>query len=663
MKSSNSVRDSILPYYRSGRHNLKTEFFAPCLGSCSAYDRAVGYYTSYSLAAWIAGVTNQTVINVPHFRVIASPLVTENDCEVMKRAILDNCYPELLATKVESLIDDIVVAASLPNDGLYSRLFAWMIVNGKLDLKFAFPAHTPHPGLYHEKIGVFIFADGEKVAFTGSANETQGGLETNFESIDVYCSWIAGESARVAQKSDQFGEAWRNEAIGLTVLGLSPSSVLKLKAVAPDTEYAPTELPRENRSQSASSESIPLWDHQKAALQKFLVSETGILEMATGSGKTRTSIAIFQALFWRRDIDWLIVTVEGPDLLEQWGTELSGFINSWQNKLTIYRHYGRFHDIGSFILGASPAAILVSRPSLPKLLQRFSKEKRKRTLIIHDEVHGLGSPSAQEELAGLHKEIRFRLGLSATPERFYDEEGNTFISHEIGEVIYRFTLSDAIENGVLCEFDYHTLEYELTQEDKKRLQAVYSRDAMLKKQGRPMTKEQLWIALARVYKTAEMKLELFSEYVAENPSILNNSIIFVETIDYGNRLLPLLHSHNVVYRTFYGDDEADNLQAFGRGSIDCLVTCHRLSQGIDLPALRNVVLFASARSTLETTQRIGRCLRKDPNDHRKRAVILDFIRVESERGETDQEESADRQRAKWLSELSQTKIKEDNNGT
>ena len=59
------------------------------------------------------------------------------------------------------------------------------------------------------------------------------------------------------------------------------------------------------------------------------------------------------------------------------------------------------------------------------------------------------------------------------------------------------------------------------------------------------------------------------------------------------------------YRTYYAEDDRDHLEQFARGEIDCLITCHRISQGIDLRSLRTVVLFASARSKLETIQRIG----------------------------------------------------------
>ena len=90
----------------------------------------------------------------------------------------------------------------------------------------------------------------------------------------------------------------------------------------------------------------------------------------------------------------------------------------------------------------------------------------------------------------------------------------------------------------------------------------------------------------------------------------------------------------------------DNTINFAKGKLDCLITCHRLSQGIDIHGLKNVFLIASDRSRLETIQRIGRCLRKNPKDPFKKARVVDFI---------DNEYDADEERSKWLNELANIK--------
>ena len=77
-----------------------------------------------------------------------------------------------------------------------------------------------------------------------------------------------------------------------------------------------------------------------------------------------------------------------------------------------------------------------------------------------------------------------------------------------------------------------------------------------------------------------------------------------------------------------------------------MITCHRLSQGIDIKGLKNVILIASDRSRLESIQRIGRCLRKNPKDPEKIAVVLDLI---------DKDYEADIEREKWLNSIANIK--------
>ena len=56
----------------------------------------------------------------------------------------------------------------------------------------------------------------------------------NYESIDVYRSWMAGDEERVQIKQEQFEEAWSARAVGLKVLPLSPELVALIHSKAPD---------------------------------------------------------------------------------------------------------------------------------------------------------------------------------------------------------------------------------------------------------------------------------------------------------------------------------------------------------------------------------------------------------------------------------------------
>jgi superfamily II DNA or RNA helicase len=84
------------------------------------------------------------------------------------------------------------------------------------------------------------------------------------------------------------------------------------------------------------------------------------------------------------------------------------------------------------------------------------------------------------------------------------------------------------------------------------------------------------------------------------------------------------------------------------------VTCHRVSQGIDIQSLNTVVLFSSSRARLETIQRIGRCLRVDPANPAKLANVIDFVRNSHDANDPN----ADAQRSAWLTELSHLRPEE-----
>jgi superfamily II DNA or RNA helicase len=647
-ESNDHIIHNIRPHYRSGRASLAREFFGPCLQACSQYRRAAGYFASSALITWTAALPRLALSTDVSIKVIASPQLSADDVQTLKD-ITDpgerRQYEEIV---VERILDDIVRLAQEPGDRqTRAKIFAWLMANDRLTMRFAFATHISDSGIFHEKIGVFDFPGGDKVAFTGSANETISGHERNYESIDVYRNWILAEEERVNTKIEQFEEAWNNEAYGLSVHEPSARLLARIRTVAPDEipRFAEPIAPEDEQS---SPEDERRWRHQEEAVAAFLAKPAGILEMATGTGKTRTALKILSHLVQRKDIQAGIITTDGTDLLTQWAHEMDAWATSSGSKYVTYRHFGNYHELGNFVLDPVNAILVISREQLEKVLERLPADIRRKMIIVHDEVHGLGTPSMRKALAGEHRSFSYRLGLSATPERAYDSDGNKFIADEIGPTLFRFSLEDAIKRGVLCEFDYVPLEYHLTDDDRDRLRQVYTRQAARKYAGNPMSNEELWIELSKVYKTAEMKPLVFSRYLQRDATVLEHSIIFVETVEYGNRILEIIHRFTHLYRTYYADDEQSHLVEFSRGGIDCLITCHKISQGIDIRLLMAVVLFSAARSKLETIQRIGRCLRVDPSNPGKRARVVDFVRPDDD----DEFLNADQERREWLHQLS-----------
>ena len=399
-----------------------------------------------------------------------------------------------------------------------------------------------------------------------------------------------------------------------------------------------------------------LWIHQEEAIKIFLTKKNGILEMATGTGKTHTAIQIMKKLLEDDMIKRIIVITYGNDLLQQWYHELLiGFCN-----VKIFRFFDRYKEWSKFVLEDDKCILILSRESnrIAECLMMLEKHDgtelaQTKTLLLFDEVHGLGASSFERNLKGSIQKYKYRLGLSATPERDYDEVGNDFIKTEIGDIIYHFGLEDAIAKGILCPFSYLPIYYKLTDEERNKKRKVIAAYEIKRKKGIFFDESDLYRDLAKVNKTAYQKIPLFEDLIIKRPELLAHCIMFVETREYGLELQKMLVSHMCRYHTYYSEDTKNNLNKFANGQIDCLITCKKISEGIDIRSAKNIVLFSSDKGQIVTIQRIGRSLRKNPEEPDKEACIVDFIYD----GSSNEDITTDHKRMEWLNKLAEVREK------
>ena len=621
--------------YRSGYDNIVEDFFKPSLREARQYWRAVGYFSSSSLEAF-GSPLGDFIRNDGHIRLVTSVELSEADL----RAIQDGApRQDVCAQRLEQIIEDDF--ADGVGDGVV-RL-ARLLEMGRLEVQIAVPRQGT--GIYHEKIGLFLDYDGF-VAFTGSSNESRNAFEHNRECVDVYPSWESPN--RAGRKREHFEALWNRTDEGVEVFSFPEAAQKKLLRVCGEWEAGRRQKQQQDRK----------WRHQDEALAAFLAGQRGVLNMATGTGKTRTALKILQALFERNEIDTVIVCTDGNDLLDQWYGELLAVRKTVGRDLRVFRQYRDSKELQSFVLEPRRAMLLVSREPVASALRQLSPQESRRTLLVHDEVHGLGSPGNRSRLARLSDNVRFRLGLSATPEREYDQDGNAFIEDHIGAVLMTFGLREAIERGILAPFNYYPLTFELTDGDRERIAAIYRKRKAREAMGNPMSDTELWIDIARVYKTSEAKLPVFAEFIRNHQNLLKRCIVFAETMDYGASVLEIVHKHRPDFHTYFSGEDTNTLGKFARSELECLITCHRLSEGIDIQSLNTVILFSSERGRLETIQRIGRCLRTNPGNPEKIANIVDFIRE----GDEGDDPTADEERRDWLSELEKVRPAEWRNG-
>ena len=613
--------------------NLIDELYTPCLTWAERFDRGVGYFTTGWLTYNIAGLSD-FASRGGKMRLITSPILSTEDTDAI---IGTESQDGSTFLRLEAALLENVETLKREMEADIINTFSWMLYDGIIDMRFAIPCAKLEEGDFHDKFGIF-YKGNDALSFSGSINDSKHGFQ-NYESIKVFKTW-AGTQEYVDADTVRFEKIWNRKDRNLKIFTI-PQAV-KSKIFELRTPDRPYSLP------TGSSK----WVHQDIAVKTFLEKEHGILAMATGTGKTITAMKIINKLFDSGKIRRVVITMYGNDLLDQWAIQIR---ENYKNKQINY-HYASQKMMKDFVMHPDDSILILSRDSrnLSRLLDLFDLlpgDYRNDTLFVFDEVHGAGSNTFVENLSGRLSPYRYRLGLSATPEREYDEVGNDFLLNEIGEVIFEFTLQDAIQKGILCEFNYIPLPYVLTEEEKLKKRRIIATFNAKKDSGELVDEKDMYTQLALVNKTAVNKLVEFESLISQRPELLQKCIIFVQTMEYGEKLQEILSRYSDKYHTYYADDEKINLENFAAGKIDCLLTCKKVSEGIDISSVTNIILFSSDRSRLVTTQRIGRALRLDKNNPEKKATVVDFVIEDSE----ENDNNADTARSEWLTELSQTR--------
>lgn len=621
--------------------DFSNDFYNPALSVAVEYKRGVGYFTSNWFKFAARGMKGLAE-NGGTAKWIISPILEEEDWETLQKGWQATRSQELY-DRLSNLVSDLELG--LQEDT--RNTIAWMIADGLLEIKIAITEESLG-GDFHDKWGVIKDHKGDKIAFHGSQNDSQKGF-ANYESYTVFISW---DSEREAKKleihENRFDAIWRNRKRGVHSISLPDSIALEI------AQLRTRERPYQNPPESMKLASAYRWRHQEEAVSKFINQKNGILHMATGTGKTRTSLKILNRLLMENAVENVVVSTYGNDLLNQWYETLIHEFD--HNDMLVYRDFGGERQLGSF-LHRNPdqlEALIISYDNLSEALEGDVSSKFNRSLIICDEVHNMGSPTRRENLSGGLRAFPYRLGLSATPFDPYDEDRNEFLKNEVGPVIYEFDLEDAIRRGILCELEYTPLFYELSEEDKDKQKSAFARFRAMKEENPSVPQSQLYIMLSSVRKQSEEKLPPFRKQLKKDDSILENCLIFVQTKKYGKKVQEIIHEYTKDYRTYYGEDDEINLKEFSEEKISTLVTSKAISEGIDIQSVRNIILFTSDRSKGTTIQRIGRALRTDPDNPGKKANIVDFVVGSDVKDEIEDDSEIvppDRERYEWLKEL------------
>lgn len=650
-----SLKDlSLRNQYRSDRHNLLEDFYIPCLKRAIAYDRAVGFFSSTSLALAAQGLA-VFVKTGGKMRLIASPHLSDEDMQAIEQGLKQR--------------QDVVTAAVLRalnqefEQVVQDRLacLAWLLRHGVLEIKLAVPRNIRRRGIYHEKLGIFSDASGHQIVFTGSANESANALSDNFECIDVFRSWRVGDAERIAEKTEDFQRLWDNETPNLEVLDFPEAARRSLLQRCPSE--APTREPKVASSsgsydvekinlpqQPAGIPTLPFWltlrPYQEQAIANWFANKgRGTLKMATGSGKTITALAIAAKLYQAIQLQALIIICPYRHLVQQWARECRKFgitdpllafesLHQWQDHLST-QLYNVKPGHQPFLTVITTNATLIT-DGFQSLLPYFPK----KTLIVGDEAHNLG---ARRLAASLPRNIGLRLALSATPERYFDEQGTDALLDYFGPVLEpEFTLKDAIAQGALVHYLYYPILVELTESETERYSELTTRIGRAMAMGEDPDENEGLAALlnqrARLVGAAANKLEALREvmrlrldtshtliYCGDGSVEDDTSAESQRQLEAVTRLLgrDLGYRVNTYTAETTLDEREDLRHQFETGELQGLVAIRCLDEGVDIPAIETAVILASSGNPRQFIQRRGRVLRPHPG--KRRATIFDMI--------------------------------------
>ena len=636
--------------YRTGREDLVRDFFSPCLRACVLYRRAAGYFTSTSLALAARGIASLAARH-GKMRLVVSPHLEPDDVVALRRA------QDQPAAALRSIVarDLVEIEDALIRDRL--NALSWLAAAGMLEIKLALrrdASNCYRRGLFHIKTGIFSDINDAHVAFTGSANETAGGLVENFEHLEVFRSWTDPEG-RVQAAIDDFEALWWGKEPGLHVIEFSRASTELLERFrdpsAPPHGLTPVEVqePKPLRA-FAPPPGLELRAYQKDAIRAWSQAKgKGILAMATGAGKTLTALVLASKVSERNRPLAIVIVCPFINLCLQWMKEVATFgavaIGCFDARAQWQRHLDEAYQRLS--AGLDPVQVIVTTTAT------FQGDTFQQTLapriaagaihhlLIADEVHNLGADRAR---AALPNGIALRLGLSATPERHFDPEGTTAVLDYFGGIRFEYPLAQAIADGRLSPYRYHPIPVRLTHKETeeyldltaKLAKFIHGADDNTEVNQSAM---RLLIRRARLLGAAANKLVALDRLLADMDSPPKKAIFYCgdgRTNDQVNqeetrqiqavaRLLGERHQlrvRNFTYRE--GAAERDNiLRDFRSGFLDGIVAIRCLDEGIDLPDLRVGFLLASSTNPRQFIQRRGRLLRDAPD--KPYATIYDFI--------------------------------------
>ena len=670
-------------YTPQGQHT-PFEFFSSALENSFFFDIELGYFNSAAISV-LAGSFATFISNGGKMRMAINQIVSADD----KKAITEGLQGGVNLSL--DLTDWKALRSSLDEYGEhFFKCLAFLIQEDRIELQIIKPKSTS--GIAHTKKGQFVDLEGTIVGFSGSANFTLGGLFNNLEEINIFLSTSPDSviQKKLSNQKDHFNRIMSKsedeieylspselqEAILSTYGGQDIEDLLNVERKLKEYKKAL----RQNKVLSEGDEPSPEFpyssgprEYQKQAFENWKKNnQKGLFAMATGTGKTITSLNCLLEIYKRCGYYMAIILVPTITLVNQWEDECRKFKFSriikvfsknpkWKDRIELIKMEEKMRKENenpkSFIIISTYASF--TREAVFELLNSFD---RKKVLLIADEAHNMGSPQI---LKRLNKIIYLRrIGLSATPERQYEPETNDKIFSFFGakeQFTFEYSMEDAIKNGVLCKYYYfpHMVRLTETEMDEYIDLSIriskyfnYSKECFDKQDE---VLKRLLLARKRIIHKAQNKVGVFRSimeerfkekgdlkysliYVPEGnkPDYIEDSDIFDKheqieddalsdhLIDVFTQVVSDIDKYVTVKRFVSGQADRDAvLRDFASGKLQVLTSMKCLDEGVDVPRSEMAVFCASTGNPRQFIQRRGRVLRTHPDKHM--AVLHDLV--------------------------------------
>jgi len=643
--------------YDSDSDDILSDFYIPALSNSIKYRRLAGFFSSTSLAVAARGIS-RFIANGGHMDLICGTKISKADVEAIKEAhenpaaIIERFFFENIEELENEFIRDHV------------RALGWMIANKKLDIKISIvydeegcpldEETIEKQGIFHQKVGIFEDTVGNMVSFSGSTNESATGWLKNIEEFKVFRSWIKSEEEYLTADKKRFEKFWNGITNRVEVIEIPIAIKEKLIEIAP-SNIADLNLEKWLKKAGIPKKTIKLWKHQIQAITNWLNNDKkGIFEMATGTGKTFAALGCLKRVLEDKKKLVTVITCPYGHLVKQWLDDINEFGISCDTIIADSSNYGwkdklmdNILDIKSEIsekLIVLTTHVTFSTDDFIKIIRKANAE----LFIIVDEVHGVGAP---ERKRGLIENYRLRLGLSATPKRWFDLEGTEEIFDYFGGTVFEFPLKKAINTinpntgrTFLVPYEYKPYFVKLTGEELNEYERETEKIAKTYYRSKGREERNKWFSLLlikrqKIIRNAINKFNAFKKILNDIEEI-KNCLVYCspQQIDKVQDILNLYERENIIQHKFTNkegvvpEDKYEGisereflLQQLAEGKYHVLVAIRCLDEGVDVPPVKIAIILASTGNPRQYIQRRGRVLRRFPG--KEKAVIYDIIVV------------------------------------